>query len=135
LNQDGVFDFNEIMVILFIYPQTSNHIIIALINCPECNKEISDKAESCSNCGFKLKKEEKPQPTKTKTSSNKSKNIGYIVFSSALPTLMMQSPRCNKVMHMHRSFRITLLKLPCQPDRADSAKDDSFQQRCSSGSV
>ena len=26
-----------------------------LINCPECNHEISDKAEVCPNCGFKLK--------------------------------------------------------------------------------
>ena len=24
-----------------------------LINCPECNKEVSDKAEICPNCGFK----------------------------------------------------------------------------------
>ena len=24
---------------------------MALINCPECNKEISDKAKSCPNCG------------------------------------------------------------------------------------
>jgi len=25
--------------------------IMALINCPECDKEISDKADSCINCG------------------------------------------------------------------------------------
>ncbi len=25
---------------------------MALINCPECGKEVSDKAESCPNCGF-----------------------------------------------------------------------------------
>lgn len=30
---------------------------MALINCPECNKEISDKALSCPNCGFPLEKE------------------------------------------------------------------------------
>lgn len=24
---------------------------MALINCPECNKEISDKAQSCPHCG------------------------------------------------------------------------------------
>lgn len=29
-----------------------------LINCPECNKEISDKAETCSNCGYRLPKPE-----------------------------------------------------------------------------
>lgn len=31
---------------------------MALINCPECNKEISDKAECCINCGYKLTKQE-----------------------------------------------------------------------------
>lgn len=29
---------------------------MALIKCPECNKEISDKAESCPHCGFPLPK-------------------------------------------------------------------------------
>lgn len=29
---------------------------MALINCPECGKEISDKAESCPNCGYVLVK-------------------------------------------------------------------------------
>lgn len=28
---------------------------MALINCPECGKEISDKAQSCINCGLPLK--------------------------------------------------------------------------------
>ena len=27
---------------------------MALINCPECNKEISNKAHSCPNCGFPI---------------------------------------------------------------------------------
>lgn len=29
---------------------------MALINCPECNKEVSDKAEVCPNCGFGVAK-------------------------------------------------------------------------------
>lgn len=28
---------------------------MALINCPECNKEISDKAEICIHCGYPIK--------------------------------------------------------------------------------
>lgn len=28
---------------------------MALINCPECNKEISDQADNCPNCGFPIK--------------------------------------------------------------------------------
>lgn len=29
---------------------------MALINCPECGKEISDQAETCPNCGIALKR-------------------------------------------------------------------------------
>jgi len=29
---------------------------MALINCPECNKEVSDKAATCPNCGVAIKK-------------------------------------------------------------------------------
>lgn len=29
---------------------------MALINCPECKKEISNKAESCPSCGFPINK-------------------------------------------------------------------------------
>lgn len=38
---------------------------MALINCPECGKEISDKAESCPNCGM---------PIKIRVSQNSSNN-------------------------------------------------------------
>ena len=31
---------------------------MALINCPECNNEISDKAENCPKCGYKLPEKE-----------------------------------------------------------------------------
>lgn len=30
---------------------------MALINCPECNKEISDTAKICPNCGYKIKRQ------------------------------------------------------------------------------
>ncbi len=42
---------------------------MALINCPECGKQISDQAKTCPNCGFKIKrkmtKEEKKKVLKT----------------------------------------------------------------------
>lgn len=31
---------------------------MALINCPECNKEISDQVTNCPNCGYPLKKKQ-----------------------------------------------------------------------------
>ena len=30
---------------------------MALINCPECGKEISDRVKACPNCGFPLQEE------------------------------------------------------------------------------
>lgn len=32
---------------------------MALIKCPECGKEISDKAATCPNCGMPLRKEDR----------------------------------------------------------------------------
>lgn len=29
---------------------------MAIINCPECNKEVSEEAEVCPNCGYILRK-------------------------------------------------------------------------------
>ena len=43
---------------------------MALINCPECSREVSDTALACPHCGYQLKKPQvkaKPQPTKKKT--------------------------------------------------------------------
>lgn len=34
---------------------------MALINCPECGKEVSDTVESCIHCGFKIEKHELKQ--------------------------------------------------------------------------
>lgn len=31
---------------------------MGLFNCPECNKEISDKAKMCPHCGYELPKQE-----------------------------------------------------------------------------
>ncbi len=30
--------------------------VMALIKCPECGNQISDKAESCPKCGYELNK-------------------------------------------------------------------------------
>ena len=34
---------------------------MALSPCPECNREISDKAEFCPHCGYKLIPEKRPE--------------------------------------------------------------------------
>ena len=53
---------------------------MALIKCPECGKEISDKAESCPNCGYPIIKylaeeaEKKPNDSYYATESASEKN-------------------------------------------------------------
>lgn len=39
---------------------------MALVQCPECGKEISDQAMSCPNCGYVMKKEEGVEPVTAK---------------------------------------------------------------------
>lgn len=39
---------------------------MALINCPECGKEISDMSETCINCGYVIHPEKKKQKKKKK---------------------------------------------------------------------
>ena len=40
---------------------------MALINCTECNKEISDKADSCPNCGISFNRKENKVKISKKT--------------------------------------------------------------------
>lgn len=47
---------------------------MALINCPECNKEVSDKAENCIHCGYPLKAH-----LGIKKTANKTNYIKYII--------------------------------------------------------
>lgn len=35
---------------------------MALINCPECSKRISDSASNCPNCGFPINPAKEPKP-------------------------------------------------------------------------
>jgi len=46
---------------------------MALIKCPECDKEVSESAKSCPNCGYRLRKSVLKQKS---TSNNK-----WIIFA------------------------------------------------------
>lgn len=49
---------------------------MALINCPECSKEISDKVKTCPHCGFPLVEEIKEEiPQKVEVTDVKLKGI------------------------------------------------------------
>ena len=45
---------------------------MALIKCPECGKEISDKSSACIHCGYPLAniQQEKPKVIQTQSAEN-----------------------------------------------------------------
>ena len=51
---------------------------MALINCPECNREVSDRAESCPHCGFPIKVIETLKDSAIYTYNGKQYDISYI---------------------------------------------------------
>lgn len=48
---------------------------MAMVHCPECNKEISDKAENCPSCGYVLIKNELPKIRKSELSEIKKNSV------------------------------------------------------------
>ena len=50
---------------------------MALIKCPECGKEISDKAESCIYCGYPLKENKVIQPVQETKKPLESHVVAY----------------------------------------------------------
>jgi len=44
-------DGKQLAIFVFINKLKQRGVFMALIKCSECSKEISDKAESCPNCG------------------------------------------------------------------------------------
>ena len=48
---------------------------MALINCPECSKEISDSAKACPHCGYPLIETEKEEDKSTPISENENNQI------------------------------------------------------------
>lgn len=55
---------------------------MALINCPECGTEISDKAISCPKCGCPINKVETEQDRVNVRGKNKGKN--FLTFGGIL---------------------------------------------------
>lgn len=70
---------------------------MALIKCPECDKKVSDKAESCPHCGYSFKKKIEINDDKLKELNGKWNNkyliiilivlvIGYFLFFNGSKT-------------------------------------------------
>ena len=62
---------------------------MALINCTECGKEISDKAATCPNCGAPVTVQSSPQkgntsPTKVKREGSKWEGAGTLLVIAGI---------------------------------------------------
>ena len=62
---------------------------MAMIKCPECNADISDKAEACPKCGYELKKAENKETTGTDTEKKEKKFKGKIDYKYIIIGLLV----------------------------------------------
>ena len=53
---------------------------MALMQCPECGREVSDKAESCPNCGYILSESSSDTAKRSKLSEPVSNNFYGLLF-------------------------------------------------------
>ena len=70
---------------------------MALINCPECGKEVSDKAPTCPNCGVPIASKSNIQPGSIQTIEETSKRFKLITIFSVLTMifgLVLLVPTC-----------------------------------------
>lgn len=61
---------------------------MALINCPECGKEISDRAKACPHCGapLRIKKQKSEKSNRQKIVNKVILIVAIFVISAALVT-------------------------------------------------
>lgn len=58
---------------------------MSMINCPECGKEISDKADRCPNCGCPIQKPQVATATPTKTKGNNGMDVLIAILLFIIP--------------------------------------------------
>lgn len=56
---DGKFQDESCLIMRYGYITKGRIMSMALIKCPECWENVSDKAEKCPNCGVQIKKGKK----------------------------------------------------------------------------
>ena len=66
---------------------------MALVNCPECNKEISDKATACPNCGNPIATE---HVSETKESSDSPKSTPARILNDDERKMAVRNAKSNK---------------------------------------
>ena len=72
---------------------------MALFNCPNCNSQISDKADACPNCGTKLEKKKK------------TKTIICKECKTEIQTKTKKCPNCGCPVTKNKKFVIILISI------------------------
>ena len=80
---------------------------MALIKCPECGKEISDKASACIHCGFPLVTTSQSTSQQQKTTITMPKinfKAPMKMFSQNGTTVSIECGNCNKVYSFNKKY-------------------------------
>lgn len=62
---------------------------MALINCPECGKEISDTSKKCIHCGFDIRKQLRTNNKEESINSKKNRNLYVIAFAAGIIAIVI----------------------------------------------
>ena len=73
---------------------------MALINCPECSKDVSDKAESCPNCAYPIMKKQKTPEAQSLQPMLWDTEDGEFIY--------VQCPSCTKISAIKPSAAIKM---------------------------
>lgn len=85
---------------------------MALIKCPECNNDISDKARACPHCGFPITQNNKPLVLNTKG--------GTLSISEAIGAVELLAKCCKA--YLPEQIISDLEKLAMKKQRKDGQK-------------
>lgn len=86
---------------------------MALIKCPECGKEISDKASACIHCGYPIANNHQQQtytaqdPTASLLANEDIVSEGFILFSFDEKSVNLECKNCAKVYKFNRTTNFT----------------------------
>nr|DAW71647.1 MAG TPA: PROTEIN/RNA Complex, archaeal, ribosomal, 50S, protein.0A [Caudoviricetes sp.] len=100
---------------------------MSLIKCPECQKEISDKAEKCISCGYPIKELDFIVRFKTPTLPKTIVNVNFIFYNNTtkevlahaqqgeIVSLKIEKPIIIRI-HIGRGFKDAILEYKPHPN-------------------
>lgn len=95
---------------------------MAIIKCPECGKEVSDKASACIHCGFPLSttaQNTNQQPRATIAAAPQiTVKAPMKMFSQNDSTVSIECCNCSKVYSFNRKYFSQIEKNFCLPNTA-----------------